>query len=71
MSTSIDYYVRIRSSELSIGAYPSFAEMYFGGCDKWFKTEAEAQQYLDTFEDWEQPMLEIIAYEYNADEIPF
>ena len=71
MTVTTDYYVRIRSSEISDGVYPSFAESYFGGCEKYFPTEALAQQYLNSFEDWEQPMLEIVPFEYDPELIPF
>ena len=65
-----DYRVQIKSTELSDGCYPSFAEAYFGDCDKWFSTKQEAVAYLNTFDDWEQPMLEIVEHEANP-VIPF
>jgi len=32
---------------------------YFQGLDKCFDTEEQAQAYVQTFEDWEQDLLEI------------
>ena len=35
----------------------AFAEEYLNGCEQTFASFEEAQGYLSTFEDWEQPML--------------
>jgi hypothetical protein len=65
-----DYRVQIKFTELSDSDYPSFAEAYFGNCYRWFSTKQEAVAYLNTFDDWEQSMLEIVEHEVNS-VIPF
>ncbi len=36
-----------------------FSQAYLQGCEKCFDTENEAQVYIQSFEDWEQDLLEI------------
>jgi hypothetical protein len=36
-----------------------FSQSYLQGCEKSFDTEQQAQDYIQTFEDWEQDLLEI------------
>jgi hypothetical protein len=55
----IDYRVSLKSSGYSDGIYPSDAEVYFGDICKWFSTREQAQEYVNTFEDWEQNFLAI------------
>ena len=55
----IDYRVSLKSSESSYGIYPSDAEVYFGDICKWFSTREQAQEYVNTFEVWEQDFLAI------------
>ena len=66
-----EYYVGIKPDEMSEGGYPSFAEMYFGGCEKWFSNKAKALEYLNTFEDWEQEMLQLGEHTWVEADIPF
>jgi hypothetical protein len=36
-----------------------FSQAYMQGCEKSFDTELQAQDYIQSFEDWEQDLLEI------------
>lgn len=66
----VDYCVDLKSCEESDGIYPSEAECYFGNVRKWFSTLEEAQEYLNSFDDFEQSMLEITKSDRDV-EIPF
>ena len=66
----IDYRVSLKSSESSYGIYPSDAEVYFGDVCKWFSTREQAQEYVNTFENWEQGFLAITEVSRDL-EIPF
>ena len=66
----VDYCVDLKSCEESDGIYPSEAERYFGNVCKWFSTLEEAQEYLNSFDDFEQSMLEITKSDRDV-EIPF
>ena len=66
----IDYRVSLKSSESNDGIYPSDAEVYFGDISKWFSTREQAQEYVNTFEDWEQGFLAIKEFPRDLD-IPF
>lgn len=66
----VDYRVDLKSCEESDGIYPSEAELYFGDIRKWFSTLEAAQEYLNSFDDFEQSMLEIKEFDRDA-EIPF
>ena len=39
--------------------HDAFSQSYLQGCEQSFDTEREAQDYIQTFEDWEQDLLEI------------
>lgn len=66
----VDYRVDLKSCECSDGIYPSEAEVYFGDICKWFSTLEAAQEYIKSFEDFEQSMLEITEFDRDV-EIPF
>ena len=68
----VDYCVDLKSCEESDGIYPSQldAECYFGDIRKWFSTLEAAQEYLNSFEDFEQGCLEITEFDRDVD-IPF
>ena len=67
----IDYRVDLKSREKEgDGIYPSEAEVYFGDVCKWFSTLEKAQEYLNSFEDFEQGCLEITEFDRD-EEIPF
>jgi len=42
----------------------TFADAYFQGCEQSFNSEQEADQYLSTFEDWEQKLLTIESFPF-------
>jgi len=66
-----DYRVDLKSCEnQGNGIYPSEAECYFGDIRKWFSTLEAAQEYLNSFEDFEQTSLEITKFDRD-EEIPF
>jgi hypothetical protein len=46
------YYVIIKDHDV-------FSQSYLQGCEQSFDTEQQAQDYIQTFEDWEQDLLEI------------
>jgi hypothetical protein len=46
------YYVIIKHHD-------EFSQSYLQGCEQSFDTEQQAQDYIQTFEDWEQDLLEI------------
>jgi hypothetical protein len=46
------YYVIIKHHD-------EFSQAYLQGCEQSFDTEQQAQYYIQTFEDWEQDLLEI------------
>lgn len=66
----VDYCVDLKSREESDGIYPSEAECYFGDVRKWFLTLEAAQEYIKSFEDFEQGCLEITEFDRDV-EIPF
>jgi hypothetical protein len=39
--------------------HDAFSQAYLQGCEQSFDTEQQAQDYIQTFEDWEQDLLEI------------
>ncbi len=39
--------------------HDAFSQAYLRGCEQSFDTEQQAQDYIQTFEDWEQDLLEI------------
>ena len=39
--------------------HDEFSQAYLQGCEQSFDTEQQAQDYIQTFEDWEQDLLEI------------
>lgn len=39
--------------------HDEFSQSYLQGCEQSFDTEQQAQDYIQTFEDWEQDLLEI------------
>lgn len=66
----MSFFVQIKNSCKEGGIYPTFEEAYFGGCEKFFATKQEAQDYIQTFDDWEQPMLKIVDLSQD-EELPF
>ena len=58
------YSVRIKRNPLDVDCDSTFAQDYFRGCEKHYLSEEEALTYFQSFEDWEQDLLEI-------DSIPF
>ena len=67
----IEYRVYLKSREKEgDGIYPSEAEIYFGDVCKWFSTLEKAQEYLNSFDDFEQGFLEITEFDWD-EEIPF
>ena len=70
VNSMIDYCVDLKSSGSGNGIYPSEAEIYFGHIRKWFSTREQAQEYVNTFEDWEQGFLAITEFPRDS-EIPF
>lgn len=66
-----EYYIAIKSNEIGDGGYPSFAETYFGALNKWYATKEEAVEEFNTYEDWEQTMIEIREHTWVEAEIPF
>ena len=46
------YFVIIKNQD-------EFSQAYLQGCEKAFDTEQQAQDYIQSFEEWEQDMLEI------------
>jgi hypothetical protein len=69
----VTFTVQIKRDELGseFDTDPTFAEQYFGGCDKTFNTLEQAQDYLHTFDDWEQDMLEISRMDWSKVKVPF
>jgi hypothetical protein len=43
--------------EIADHSHGSFAAEYMQGCEQVFPSMPEAEAYLATFEDWEQPLL--------------
>jgi ABC-type Fe2+-enterobactin transport system substrate-binding protein len=39
--------------------HDEFSQAYLQGCEQSFDAEQQAQEYIQTFEDWEQDLLEI------------
>ena len=66
----IDYLVSLKPSVYSDGIYPSDAEVYFGNIHMCFSTREQAQEYVNTFENWEQGFLAITEISRDL-EIPF
>jgi hypothetical protein len=58
MQTNMNYSVNIKRNPFEGHDY-TFVEAYFQGCDKHYMTKQEAEEYLASFEDWEQEMLVI------------
>lgn len=45
--------------QVVIGSQDEFAQSYLQGCEKTFESRKEAEEYIGSFEEWEQPMLQI------------
>ena len=43
--------------EIADQSHGSFAAEYMQGCEQIFSSKPEAEAYVATFEDWEQPLL--------------
>lgn len=63
----IEYCVDLKVCEYSAGNYPSAAERYFANACEWFSTLEEAQEYLKSFEYFEQRYLEITKFDVHCD----
>ena len=64
-STPYDMYYSVQIKRNPFDGHASTSiEAYFQGCDKHYMTKEEAEEYLASFEDWEQDLLVI-------DEFPF
>jgi len=48
--------------QVEIASYSEFAQAYLQGCEERFSSYSEAEDYIATFEEWEQPMLCIREY---------
>ena len=55
------YSVRINHGSPFEDGDHTFADAYMQGCERTFSYEAEAREYLDSFEEWEQDLLVIDA----------
>ena len=51
------YSVQVKRNPFAVDTDYTFADTYFQGCEKVFDTEQEAEQYFQSFEDWEQHLL--------------
>ncbi len=51
-NSTMTYFVIIKNHD-------EFSQAYLQGCEQSFDTEQQAQDYIQTFEDWEQDLLEI------------
>ena len=58
------YSVQIKKDHFDIDVDYRFADDYFQGCDRHYMTKQEAEEYLASFEDWEQKMLVIEEYPF-------
>jgi|TARA_R110000868_G_scaffold393396_1_gene664374 hypothetical protein len=55
------YSVRINHGSPFEDGDHTFADAYMQGCERTFSYEAEAREYLGSFEEWEQDLLVIDA----------
>lgn len=53
------YFVQVKRNPFATDTDYTFADTYFQGCEQSFTTEQEATDYIQSFEDWEQDLLEI------------
>ena len=53
------HYTNTMTYSVIIKHHDAFSQSYLQGCEQSFDTEREAQDYIQTFEDWEQDLLEI------------
>jgi hypothetical protein len=58
------YSVRVKRNPLDADNDSSFAQDYFRGCEKHYLTQEEAQEYFQSFDDWEQDLLEIDSFPF-------
>ena len=58
------YSVKVKRNPFDTNTDYTFAEAYFQGCDRHYMTEEEALKYFQSFEDWEQDLLEIDSFPF-------
>ena len=58
------YSVQVKRNPFDTETDYTFAEVYFQGCDKHYLTEQQAFAYFQSFEDWEQDLLEIDSFPF-------
>ena len=58
------YSVRVKRNPFDADSDSSFAQDYFRGCEKHYLTQEEAQEYFQSFDDWEQDLLEIDSFPF-------
>ena len=58
------YSVQVKRNPLDVDCDSTFAEAYFQGCEKSYLTQEQAQVYFQSFDDWEQGLLEIESFPF-------
>jgi hypothetical protein len=58
------YSVRVKRNPFDVDCDFSYAQNYFHGCEKHYLTQEEAQEYFQSFDDWEQDLLEIDSFPF-------
>ena len=58
------YSVQVKRNPFDVNNDHTFAEAYFQGCEKHYLTQEEAQVYFQSFDDWEQDLLEIDSFPF-------
>lgn len=53
------YSVQIKRDSSAVDVNYTFVDVYFQGCDRHYMSKEEAEDYLKSFEDWEQELLVI------------
>jgi hypothetical protein len=58
------YSVQVKRNPFDANNDHTFVDAYFQGCEKHYLTEEQAQAYFQSFDDWEQDLLEIDSFPF-------
>ena len=58
------YSVQVKRNLFGVDNDHTFAESYFQGCEKHYLSKEQADEYFQSFDDWEQDLLEIESFPF-------